>query len=269
MSSLVGFVNFGAPVSIRCRAGRLSAVERNRSVHVCATGRRVCSIQLFAQASGSEAAGREVTAAYTRHIQVDSEELARGLLQDLRDDKETAAEKFRNMALVSTCDTKECDGTVGWIRKGTMVPELEQAAFESELGEFGLVKSRLGWHVFQVDAKSYDELFISMEDFLERYPSQIDPEKTQLVDVRETKELVEPQYELLPGFVNIPTSEYPKWGPDLLAGKLLDKEKETLVMCKSGVRAQQMCAFFAQQGVRNLKYIVGGMNKYLSLTQNK
>ncbi|KAA8496203.1 Rhodanese-like/PpiC domain-containing protein 12, chloroplastic [Porphyridium purpureum] len=210
---------------------------------------------------------RKVTAAFVRHIQLDAEEMAVRVLDMLRESSAAGAEKakatFEELAKLSVCDTKEQAGNLGWVRKGTMVPELERAAFAAEPGEFFIVKSRLGWHVGQVDAKSYDDLSITMDQFLERYPGCLQGTSVQLVDVRERGELEQPGYGLLSGFLSVPTSEYVDWGPALLKGELLDKEKETLVMCKSGVRAQQMCVFFAQQGIRNLKFIIGGMDEFI------
>jgi len=81
----------------------------------------------------------------------------------------------------------------------------------------------------------------------------------QLVDVREADELSRAK---ISGFKSVPTSEYPMWGPALEKGELLEMDKETLVLCKHGVRAAQMCVFFAQRGMRNVKYIQGGIDAY-------
>jgi len=194
---------------------------------------------------------------------VASEELARSIENMLAPESRGGEGKaFADIAsVVSLCDSKQTGGELGWFRKGTMVPDFERACFEAQLGQVFVVKSPLGWHVAQVDEVSAEELSVSIEEFAKIYRAENDArrEAIQFVDVREADELAQAQ---LDGFISVPTSEYPRWGPALENGTLLDMDKETLVLCKHGVRAAQMCVFFAQRGMRNVKYIQGGIDAY-------
>lgn len=76
-----------------------------------------------------------------------------------------------------------------------------------------------------------------------------------IIDVRETWENEESRID---GSRNIPLGELP--------GKLDDleelKEQEVVVHCKSGGRSASAKAFLAQQGFRNVRNLLGGMQAY-------
>ena len=45
-------------------------------------------------------------------------------------------------------------GSMGWIKRGDLLPEIEKAVFSVKLGEVtGIVQSSLGYHIFKVEEK--------------------------------------------------------------------------------------------------------------------
>ncbi|MBD2438017.1 rhodanese-like domain-containing protein [Nostoc sp. FACHB-110] len=99
---------------------------------------------------------------------------------------------------------------------------------------------------------------ISVEELAERLAAG--DANIQLVDVREPQELAIAR---LPGFVNLPLSEYANWNQKIFA--MLNPEAETLVLCHHGVRSAQMCQWLASQGFTNVKNIAGGIAAYSQL----
>lgn len=84
-----------------------------------------------------------------RHILVDSEEQAKGIIADLeagKDFVELAKEK-------STGPSGPQGGDLGYFTRGRMVPEFEEAAFALEPGSFTKepIKTQFGWHVIKVE----------------------------------------------------------------------------------------------------------------------
>ena len=97
-----------------------------------------------------------------KHILVDSEEKAKEIKEEIDTNKisfEEAAKKY------SSCPSKDQGGNLGVFGKGMMVPEFEEAAFNSELNVVSEpVKTQFGYHLIVVDAKNdskvkeYDEV---------------------------------------------------------------------------------------------------------------
>ncbi len=83
------------------------------------------------------------------------------------------------------------------------------------------------------------------------------PQPLQLVDVREPAELAIAQ---IPGFVNLPLSQFAAWSEQIQPQ--LDPEVETLVLCHHGVRSAQMCQWLQSQGFTRLGNIAGGIDAY-------
>lgn len=79
----------------------------------------------------------------------------------------------------------------------------------------------------------------------------------QLVDVREPQELAIAQ---VPGFINLPLSEYEQWSDKIQS--ILDPDREIWVMCHHGVRSGQMCHWLETQGYSKIKNITGGIHAY-------
>jgi rhodanese-related sulfurtransferase len=101
---------------------------------------------------------------------------------------------------------------------------------------------------------------LSVEAFSQRFApdgGNSSPEDWQLIDVREPEEVTLAH---LPGFVNLPLSQYGQWADTI--HHQFDAHKETIVMCHHGVRSAQMCHWLAQQGFTNLKNLTGGIDAY-------
>ncbi|MBD2594659.1 rhodanese-related sulfurtransferase [Nostoc sp. MBR 210] len=99
---------------------------------------------------------------------------------------------------------------------------------------------------------------ISVEELAERLATG--DGNIQLVDVREPQELA---IASLPGFVNLPLSEYADWNEKIFT--MLNPEAETFVLCHHGVRSAQMCQWLIAQGFTNVKNITGGIAAYSQL----
>jgi adenylyltransferase/sulfurtransferase len=75
-------------------------------------------------------------------------------------------------------------------------------------------------------------------------------DRTLLLDVREAWEL---KIASLPGAVHIPMGE--------IAGRLsdLDRERDIVVLCRSGVRSLSVARFLASRGYRSVANLAGGI----------
>jgi parvulin-like peptidyl-prolyl isomerase len=84
------------------------------------------------------------------HILVDKENDAWAIKSRL-----TEGEDFAKLATqYSKCPSKDKGGDLGYFNKGQMVPEFEQAAFSTPIGEVSdPVKTRFGWHLIKVTRK--------------------------------------------------------------------------------------------------------------------
>jgi rhodanese-related sulfurtransferase len=83
------------------------------------------------------------------------------------------------------------------------------------------------------------------------------PEGLQLVDVREPQEVAIAH---IPGFANLPLSEYATWADQVQTR--FDPQAETIVLCHHGMRSAQMCQWLASQGFTNVKNVEGGIEAY-------
>jgi len=101
---------------------------------------------------------------HARHILVETEEEAQTVLARLE-----AGEDFVSLAKELSTDesTREDGGDLGWLPRGVMVPEFEEAAFALQPGETGdIVQTSFGYHIILVEERDPDrELELS---FLER-----------------------------------------------------------------------------------------------------
>lgn len=125
-----------------------------------------------------------------RHIVVKTQEEAQGLLEKLK-----AGEDFEKLASKHNIDgIKDRGGDLGWVTRGIMVPEIDQAAFSLPKGKVSdAVKTHFGWHLIrvegiqkpvrkgfgevrkQVKAMAEEETLMNLKrDLTERYGVEID-----------------------------------------------------------------------------------------------
>jgi len=85
---------------------------------------------------------------HLHHILVNTEKEAKAVMDRLK-----KGEKFPEIASqVSICPSKNKGGDLGWLPKGSLVPEIEEVAFTVKQGvPTGPVKSKFGYHVLWVD----------------------------------------------------------------------------------------------------------------------
>ena len=96
---------------------------------------------------------------------------------------------------------------------------------------------------------------ISVEEFASRIAS--DRAHLQLIDVREPQEIA---IASIPGFQNLPLSQFAQWSGDIHSR--FQSDAETLVLCHHGIRSAQMCQWLLTQGFTNVKNIAGGIDAY-------
>ncbi len=104
-----------------------------------------------------------------RHILVEEEVLA----QTLKDQIQAGAISFEEAAKTHSLDgTSEDGGDLGWIRRGMMVADFEQAVFTAPVGEVvGPVRTQFGFHLIRVDdqksIESYEDFALFSEEYEE------------------------------------------------------------------------------------------------------
>lgn len=111
-----------------------------------------------------------------KHILVDTEEQAKEIHEEISSEKisfEDAAMKY------SSCPSKEEGGNLGVFKKGMMVPEFEEVAFNSEVGSVSApVQTQFGYHLILVEnkneakEKSFDEVKASVVNQLTQVAQQ-------------------------------------------------------------------------------------------------
>lgn len=111
-----------------------------------------------------------------KHILVETEEEAKKIQQELESKQitfEDAAKKY------STCPSNQEGGSLGSFKKGMMVPEFEEVAFNSEIGKVSNpVKTQFGFHLILVEDKKesrnkeFDEVKASIVNQLTQVAQQ-------------------------------------------------------------------------------------------------
>ncbi|KAL1808686.1 rhodanese-like/PpiC domain-containing protein 12, chloroplastic [Daucus carota subsp. sativus] len=204
--------------------------------------------------AGSSAASREIL---VQHLLVKEDDLK--LLVELQKRVSEGEDLGDLAAEYSLCPSKEEGGMLGWVRKGQMVPEFEEASFGAPLNKVVRCKTKFGWHLVQVLSEREesvlkdiqpDELHVKMQD-----PSFI--EEVQLIDVREPEEV---ERASLPGFQVFPLQQFGSWGPEITSK--LDPQKDTYVLCHHGVRSLQVAKWLQTQGFSTIYNISGGIHAY-------
>lgn len=194
-----------------------------------------------------------------RHILVDSEAMIDSIQKQLEEGKAS----FEELAgMVSTCNSKENGGDLGWFKRSMMVKEFEDAAFSNVPGSLVKVQTEFGWHLIKVEDHGKAPKAITILEYDQRFGKngKDDPSSVQLIDCREKEELEQAS---LPNFVNLPMGEYNEWADQFAGGQLgLRKDKETIVMCHHGVRSANFCSFLSQQGFTYVRNLIGGIDAY-------
>lgn len=159
----------------------------------------------------------------------------------------------------SICPSKQEGGMLGWVHKGQMVQEFEEAAFSAPLNKLVRCKTKFGWHLLQVlsereggflQAIEPEELQLKMQDaeFIT---------EAQLMDVREPDEV---SIASLPGFKTYSLGQFGSWGPTITTD--LNPSKDTYVLCHHGVRSLQIARWLQSQGFKRVYNILGGIHQY-------
>ncbi|NER82307.1 MAG: rhodanese-related sulfurtransferase [Leptolyngbya sp. SIO1D8] len=89
---------------------------------------------------------------------------------------------------------------------------------------------------------------------------QTAPDTVQLIDVREPWEV---EMAAIPGFANLPLSQFADWETQIHSR--FEMDVETIVMCHHGIRSAQMCQWLRHQGFTHVKNLMGGIDAYAAL----
>ncbi|MGO8878235.1 MAG: peptidyl-prolyl cis-trans isomerase [Desulfomonilaceae bacterium] len=99
------------------------------------------------------------------HILLENEKDAKQVLARLK-----KGEKFADVASqVSICPSKTNGGDLGWMPKGSLVPEIEEVAFKMKKDQIeGPVKSKFGYHILYLEDKKPAEeaSFDQVKDYI-------------------------------------------------------------------------------------------------------
>uniref|UniRef100_A0A0E0LPZ7 Peptidylprolyl isomerase n=1 Tax=Oryza punctata TaxID=4537 RepID=A0A0E0LPZ7_ORYPU len=208
--------------------------------------------------SAAATAPREGKELLVQHLLVGEQDVR--LLVDLEKNIITGGADLSDLAVeYSLCPSKENGGMLGWVRRGQMVPEFEEAAFGAPLNKVVRCKTKFGWHLLQVLAER-DQCV--MEDIApeELHAKMQDPnflEEAQLIDVREPDEVDKAS---LQGFKVLPLRQFGTWGPVMTDE--FDPQKDTYVLCHHGMRSMQVAKWLQSQGFRKVYNVAGGIHAY-------
>ncbi|XP_045829859.1 rhodanese-like/PpiC domain-containing protein 12, chloroplastic [Trifolium pratense] len=181
------------------------------------------------------------------------------LLLDLQK-RISAGEDLKDLAVDhSICPSKDEGGVLGWVRKGQMVPELEEAVFNAPLNKVVMCKTEFGWHLLQVLSEREESVFEDIQPD-ELHVKLQDPNfsgKAQLIDIREPQEVDKAS---LPGFKVLSLLQFGKWGTEI--NSKFDLQKDTYVLCHHGIRSLQVARWLQSKGFRKVYNISGGIHAY-------
>ncbi|KAL8545053.1 hypothetical protein ACS0TY_005308 [Phlomoides rotata] len=207
----------------------------------------------FSSGSSSEA-GREIL---VQHLLVKEDD--QKLLLELQK-RAANGEDLSDLAVeYSICPSKEEGGMLGWVRKGQMVPEFEEAAFSSPLNKLVRCKTKFGWHLLQVLSEREESVLEQIQPNVlhEKMQNPSFLEEAQLIDVREPDEVA---IASLPEFEVLPLRQFGNWGPEITTK--FDPQKDTYVMCHHGMRSMQVAQWLQTQGFRRVYNVSGGIHQY-------
>ncbi|MCO5546815.1 hypothetical protein L7F22_000251 [Adiantum nelumboides] len=192
-----------------------------------------------------------------QHLLVPAEKLT--LLLELQRQTQQGSDLSDLATEHSVCPSKKDGGMLGWVRKGQMVSEFEEAAFNSPLNKIVRVKTKFGWHLVQALSEREAAFLqdVQPEDLHTLLQGPGFLEEAQLIDVREPDEI---SIAAIEGFKAYPLSQFRQWGPDITAD--LDASKDTYLLCHHGVRSLQAAQWLQTQGFRRLHNVAGGIHQY-------
>lgn len=203
---------------------------------------------------GNTGSGREIL---VQHLLVKEDDLK--LLLELQQRISGGVDLSDLAVEYSICPSKEEGGMLGWVRKGQMVPEFEEAAFKAPLNKVVRCKTKFGWHLLQVISEREESLLQDIQP-VELHAKMQDPnffEEVQLIDVREPEEVAQAS---LPGFQVLPLQQFGNWGPEITTK--FDPEKDTYLMCHHGMRSLQVAKWLQTQGFKRVFNVSGGIHAY-------
>ncbi|MBI4445458.1 MAG: peptidylprolyl isomerase [Acidobacteria bacterium] len=127
------------------------------------------------------------------HILVETEEEAKQIEKSLGEGKD-----FVELAKVHSKDgnNSEKGGELGWIPKGRLVPEFDNAAFALEPGQVSKpVQTQFGWHIIRVSEKT-PEGYLEFDEVKKNVSQQLLAEKQQQVLSKASADLMK-QYNVV------------------------------------------------------------------------
>ncbi|XP_022897965.1 rhodanese-like/PpiC domain-containing protein 12, chloroplastic isoform X1 [Olea europaea var. sylvestris] len=207
----------------------------------------------FSTGNSSEG-GREIL---VQHLLVKEDDMK--LLLELQK-RVAEGEDLSDLAVeYSICPSKEEGGMLGWVRKGQMVPEFEEAAFSAPLNKVVGCKTKFGWHLLQVlsEREESNLEYIKPIELHEKIQHPSFLEEAQLIDVREPEEVAQAS---LPGFTVLPLRQFSSWGPEIMTK--FDPQKDTYVLCHHGMRSLQVAKWLQTQGFKKVFNVIGGIHEY-------
>lgn len=249
-----------APPPPRARASLSARWKWNAPSRLGGTGtgsssRPTTRVFCTAASSASQREGKELL---VQHLLVADKDVR--LLVDLEKSIIAGGADLSDLAVGhSLCPSKENGGMLGWVRKGQMVPEFEEAAFSAPLNKVVRCKTKFGWHLLQVLAER-DQCILQDIDPEELHTKMQDPsflEEAQLIDVREPDEVAKAS---LPGFKVLPLRQFGTWGPVMTDE--FNPQKDTYVLCHHGMRSMQVAKWLQSQGFKKVYNVAGGIHAY-------
>ena len=124
-----------------------------------------------------------------------------------------------------------------------------------------MCKTAVGVHLMIVtnDREAVEIRQCSVNELGELLASDPVLEDIQFVDVREVSEVA---IASIPQFTQhiFPLSAFQTWSTQV--GSILDKEKETMVLCHHGVRSMQFSHYLVDHGFKKVTNITGGIDAY-------
>lgn len=241
--------------SLHCTISRRFPVLRKISFSPMPHRRTCCNA--FSASSNARSSPGDNREILVQHLLVKEDD--QKLLSDLL--KRTAkGEDLSNLAVeYSICPSKDKGGMLGWVRKGQMVPEFEEAAFGAPINKVVRCKTQFGWHLLQVLSEREASILehIQPEELYKKLQDPTFMEDAQLIDVREPEEVAQAH---LPGFHLLPLRQFGDWGPEI--GTKFDPQKDTYVLCHHGMRSLQVANWLQTQGFRKVFNVAGGIHEY-------